>query len=97
MNENRSRTAQRPLGDISANAREEFTDDVHAVGTAGGGTAVGGLAGTNIGHGEPSVADLQDAAGSGNYDIIDARDDKGPVPHAARNGVPTGRQPKNQR
>lgn len=40
-------------------------DDIHAAGTAGGGSAFGGLAGSNQGRGEPDVDDLQDAAGSG--------------------------------
>ncbi len=42
--------------------------DVHAVGEAGGGTASGGIAGSNFGHGDPDTADLADALGSGNYD-----------------------------
>jgi RNA polymerase-binding transcription factor DksA len=97
MDENRSRTTQAPLKDISANLADDFADDTHAAGTAGGGTAVGGLAGTNIGRGEPSIADLQEAAGSGRFDQIDARDDNGPAPHAARNGVPIRRVPKTKR
>src|SRR4051794_18565302 len=44
-------------------------EDIHAVGTAGGGTAVGGLAGTNIGDGDPDDGDLEDAMGSGQYDV----------------------------
>jgi RNA polymerase-binding transcription factor DksA len=47
--------------------------DVHAVGEAGGGTAWGGLAGSNIGHGDPSVANLQDAVGSGNPEAAENR------------------------
>jgi RNA polymerase-binding transcription factor DksA len=47
--------------------------DVHAVGDAGGGTAWGGLGGSNIGHGDPSVANLQDAAGSGNSEAAEER------------------------
>lgn len=42
--------------------------DIHAAGSAGGGTAVGGLAGTNIGEGDPDDGDLEEAMGSGNYD-----------------------------
>ena len=42
--------------------------DVHAAGTAGGGTAVGGLAGTNGGTGDPAD-DLEGAMGSGNFDV----------------------------
>ncbi|WP_435020604.1 TraR/DksA family transcriptional regulator [Tundrisphaera sp. TA3] len=43
-------------------------EDIHAAGTAGGGTAIGGLAGTNIGEGDPDDGDLEEAMGSGNYD-----------------------------
>jgi RNA polymerase-binding transcription factor DksA len=43
-------------------------EDIHAAGTAGGGTAIGGLAGTNIGEGDPDDGDLEDAMGSGRYD-----------------------------
>jgi RNA polymerase-binding transcription factor DksA len=46
-------------------------DDVHAAGTAGGGTSLGGLAGSNRGRGEPDVDDLQDAAGSSNADAAE--------------------------
>jgi len=48
-------------------------EDVHASGTAGGGTAVGGLAGTTLGHGDPDTTVLDDATGSGNYDSREAR------------------------
>lgn len=47
--------------------------DVHAVGEAGGGTAWGGLGGSNFGHGDPSVANVQDAAGSGYPDAAEER------------------------
>lgn len=43
--------------------------DPHAVGSPGGGTAVGGLAGTNIGSGEPEDINLEGAMGSGTFDI----------------------------
>jgi RNA polymerase-binding transcription factor DksA len=42
--------------------------DIHAVGEAGGGTASGGIAGSNFGDGEPDTAELADAMGSGAYD-----------------------------
>lgn len=45
--------------------------DIHAAGTAGGGTAVGGLAGTNIGRGDPRGSELERAMGSGEFDIDD--------------------------
>jgi RNA polymerase-binding transcription factor DksA len=42
--------------------------DRHAVGTPGGGTAIGGLAGTNVGEGAPEGSDLEEAMGSGDFD-----------------------------
>ena len=45
--------------------RGDAAGDVHAAGTPGGGTAYGGLAGTNIGDGDPGNANLEDAMGSG--------------------------------
>src|SRR5689334_5919075 len=42
--------------------------DIHAAGTPGGGTASGGLAGTNKGDSDPDNVDLENAAGSGIYD-----------------------------
>lgn len=97
MSENHSRTHQAPLATISSRGGERFSEDSHAIGTAGGGTAVGGLAGTNIGRGDPSIADLQDATSSSDFDLIDARDDAGNQPHAARNGVPIRGTPKSSR
>lgn len=47
--------------------------DVHAAGDAGGGTAWGGLAGSNRDHGDPFIANLQDAVGSGNTDASEER------------------------
>jgi hypothetical protein len=47
--------------------------DRHAAGAIGGGSAVGGLAGTNVGDGSPENADIDAAAGSSQFDIaIDA-------------------------
>jgi RNA polymerase-binding transcription factor DksA len=54
--------------------------DVHAAGTAGGGTAVGGLAGGNEGYGDPVVAELDEATASGHFDVEDDRaDDRTPL------------------
>ncbi len=46
----------------------ERPSDEHAVGTAGGGDSLGGLAGSNLGHGDPQIADLEDAMGNGRFD-----------------------------
>jgi RNA polymerase-binding transcription factor DksA len=54
--------------------------DVHAAGTAGGGTAVGGLAGSNHGYGDPVIVELDEATASGNFDVEDDRtDDRTPM------------------
>ena len=46
----------------------EEAPDIHAAGTPLGGTASGGLAGTNAGRGDPDDADLESAFGSGIHD-----------------------------
>jgi DnaK suppressor protein len=70
--------------------------DVHAAGTAGGGTAVGGLAGGNEGSGDPVVAELDEATGSGNFDAEDDRvDDRTPL--SGRSGGAVGGTPARKR
>ena len=71
--------------------------DIHAAGTAGGGTALGGLAGTNIGRGDPRVGDLERATGSGDFDAQDGFEQPEIVPlagHAggAIEGTPAGKR-----
>jgi RNA polymerase-binding transcription factor DksA len=75
---------------------DEDKPDVHAVGTAGGGTAVGGLAGTNIGDGAPTGAGLEDAMGSGNFDAeeADAEDNNA---YAGLSGGAVGGTPAGKR
>jgi hypothetical protein len=63
-----------PEGEMAEDRRRRSRrGDVHAVGDAGGGTAWGGLGGSNMGHGDPNVASLQDAAGSGNTEAAEER------------------------
>jgi RNA polymerase-binding transcription factor DksA len=73
-------------------------DDVHAVGTPGGGTARGGLAGTNVGRGSPRGAKLEKAMGSGKFDA-DQGDDEEEVPaaYSGRAGGAVGGTPANKR
>lgn len=52
---------------------QDQDSDSHAVGDAGGGTAFGGLAGSNTANGEPDVANLHQAMGSGNSDVSEER------------------------
>jgi len=71
--------------------------DTFAAGTAGGGTAIGGLAGTNFGDGDPDVAELQDATGSGNYDVEDSRDIDQLTPLSGPSGGAVGGTPARKR
>ena len=70
--------------------------DTHASGTAGGGTAVGGLAGTNVGRGDPDDADLEGATGTGQFDAKDANEDED-EPRSGRAGGTVGGPPAGKR
>jgi RNA polymerase-binding transcription factor DksA len=83
------------------------TEDRHAAGTPGGGTAVGGLAGTPVGDGDPSGADLEAAMGNGTFDA-EVEGDQNParktaegedVPggYAGQSGGAVGGTPANKR
>ena len=72
--------------------------DIHAAGTPGGGTAPRGLAGTNAGRGDPDGDDLEEAMGSGTYDVRDAPGESPSTPESGRAGAPSaGRPPGNER
>jgi DnaK suppressor protein len=77
----------------------EPDEDVHAAGTAGGGTAVGGLAGTNLGDGAPDNANIEDATGSSNFDVgIDGDEEaERPQAYAGPSGGAVGGTPANKR
>lgn len=62
--------------------------DTHAAGTAGGGTAIGGLAGTNIGRGNPRGTDLERATGSAEFDAKEGTEIDKTTPRA---GIAGGR------
>jgi RNA polymerase-binding transcription factor DksA len=75
---------------------KENESDPHAAGTPGGGSAIGGLAGTNIGEGDP-VDDLEAAMG-GSYDFenhLDDADDGNAF--SGRSGGAVGGTPANKR
>lgn len=84
-------TPQRIIGrDLGADRA-----DTHAAGTPGGGSAVGGLAGTNVGSGAPDGADLESAMGSGTFDDDDIEAD---LPaEAGHTGGAVGGTPANKR
>jgi RNA polymerase-binding transcription factor DksA len=71
--------------------------DIHAVGTAGGGMAEGGLAGTNVGEGDPINADLEGAMGSGNHDVAIEEDDADTIPYSGASGGAVGGTPAGKR
>lgn len=70
--------------------------DVHAVGTAGGGTPVGGLAGSNEGDGEPVVSEIDEATGSSYFDAEDDRSDDR-TPRSGPSGGAVGGTPARKR
>jgi DnaK suppressor protein len=76
--------------------RPRVDPDIYAAGTAGGGTAVGGLAGSNEGNGEPRVSELQEATGSSNFDAEDDRVDND-VPTSGPSGGAVGGTPARKR
>lgn len=74
-------------------------NDIYAVGTAGGGTAVGGLAGTNVGDGSPANANLEEAMGSPDSDAPGNINDDIEMPqaYAGPSGGAVGGTPANKR
>jgi hypothetical protein len=71
------------------------TKDPHAAGTPGGGTASGGLAGTNVNVGSPNNADLENALGSGVRDS--AGEAEGGPPFRGVSGGSVGGTPAQKR
>ncbi|MBA4065592.1 MAG: hypothetical protein C0501_18135 [Isosphaera sp.] len=71
--------------------------DVHAAGTPGGGTEVGGLAGTNVGSGAPAGVALEEAMGRGDADADAAADDDDHGAESGSGGGAVGGTPANKR
>jgi DnaK suppressor protein len=73
-------------------------EDSHAVGTPGGGSALGGLAGTNVGEGVPDDEPLEEAMGSGEFDMEDQADEAAPDDaYSGPSGGAIGGSPANKR
>ena len=75
--------------------------DIHAAGTAGGGTVLGGLAGTNVGRGDPRGSTLERATGSGGFDADNRSDFKNVSARTIRSdgamsGAPTSKRAKQK-
>jgi len=68
--------------------------DEDAAGTPGGGTEVGGLAGTNIGDGSANNADLEEAMGS---DLDEYDEDRSNPPYSGISGGAVGGTPAEGR
>jgi len=84
--------------DVDAEAsRSRGHGDVHAAGTPGGGASAGGLAGTNEGRGDPDLEELEEAMGSGSYDMTEARDHDPDEPKSGPSGGAVGGTPANKR
>jgi RNA polymerase-binding transcription factor DksA len=88
----------RPMVEAAGGSgRNVQANDEHAAGEPGGGSAIGGLAGSNSGGGDPEVSDLQDAAGSGEFDFDGSRDETPETPHSGRSGGAVGGTPARKR
>ncbi|HEV7282146.1 MAG TPA: TraR/DksA C4-type zinc finger protein [Pirellulaceae bacterium] len=77
--------------------RGDEQTDRYATGTAGGGTAFGGLGGTNEGRGEPDVAELSNAHANGESDVDEAYEEGDDDPRSGRSGGAVGGTPANKR
>ncbi len=73
------------------------SDDVHAAGTPGGGTAVGGLAGTNIGGGAPDRVNLEQSAGGPEMEPLDEAGEEEVEAYSGTSGGAVGGSPANKR
>ncbi|MEX2171106.1 MAG: TraR/DksA C4-type zinc finger protein [Pirellulales bacterium] len=71
--------------------------DTHAAGTPGGGSAVGGLGGTNIGGGDPDDVDMEDAMGSSNFDVELSTDEDEVTAYSGPSGGAVGGTPAGKR
>ena len=85
---------------LAPKSRGEGRDanDQHASGTPGGGSALGGLAGTNVGDGEPDDEPLETAMGSGSFDVTDEADEPAADDaYSGPSGGAIGGSPANKR
>jgi len=80
-----------PSADLEAK-RPKATDS-HAAGTPGGGAAVGGLAGTTVGDGDPTGTGLEEAMGGADIEL----DREDPEIYGGPTGGAVGGTPANKR
>jgi hypothetical protein len=85
------------FGRLDRDRVHEQSVDIHAAGTPGGGTAVGGLAGSNTGYGDPEIEELEEAMASGLFDREGPLDEPKEAPKAGPAGGAVGGTPANKR
>ncbi len=90
-----------PPGTPGGPKEDEEGADHHAAGTPGGGTALGGLAGTNVGTGEPEAEEeeLEEAMGTSNFDVTieTSKPEDEAEGYAGKAGGAVGGVPANKR
>jgi hypothetical protein len=88
-----------PDANLGTGQEERALDrpDIYAAGTPGGGSASGGLAGTNAGDGAPENADLEDAMGNGIDDRSGEEEDEEGVAYGGPSGGAVGGTPAGGR
>jgi RNA polymerase-binding transcription factor DksA len=77
--------------------RHDTQEDSHAAGTPGGGTALGGLAGTNIGDGSPKGSNLEQSAGGREIEPSDESAEEVTEAYSGPSGGAVGGSPANKR
>jgi RNA polymerase-binding transcription factor DksA len=82
---------------VDQSPRDGHFGDSHAAGMPGGGSAVGGLAGSNSGYGDPDVEELEEAMASGEFDRRTPRDEPDETPRAGHSGGAVGGTPAGTR
>jgi len=85
------------FGKLDRDSAHEQSVDIYAAGTPGGGTAVGGLGGSNAGYGEPEIEELDEAMASGLFDREGPIDEPEETPKAGPAGGAVGGTPANKR
>jgi DnaK suppressor protein len=97
MNED-GRVEEETPDELTVYHSPERRGDVFAAGTAGGGTGAGGLAGSNAGHGDPDIGELNAATGSGDVELEESRRSaKTPALRSGPSGGAVGGRPARKR
>jgi hypothetical protein len=96
LNDERRRAGKLPDELEPGESSENTAEEQEAIGTPGGGTASGGLAGVNLGDGSPDEVDLGRAMRSGRFDHSGDTVDDG-EPESGRSGGAVGGTPAGKR